>query len=63
MQAIKRFNQEGYITYYQSQEKVLIPAVYQEKKQELRGFWFSTVNNIDIPKMTSIAQYQEYLLG
>jgi uncharacterized lipoprotein YddW (UPF0748 family) len=63
MQPIKRFSYEGNVTYYQSQEEVLIPSVYQEKQQELRGIWFSTVNNIDIPKMESVEQYQTYLKG
>ncbi|MGD9886593.1 MAG: glycoside hydrolase family 10 protein [Bacilli bacterium] len=63
MQPIKRFSNEGNVTYYQSKEEVLIPSVYQEKEAELRGIWFSTVNNIDIPKMESIAQYQTYLNG
>jgi uncharacterized lipoprotein YddW (UPF0748 family) len=63
MQPIKRFSGEGNIKYYQSQEEVLIPKQYVEQKEELRGIWFSTVNNIDIPKMESLKAYQIYLQG
>lgn len=60
---IKRHNKEGYITHYGTNDPVLVPAEYQEKDPHLRGVWFSTVKNIDIPKMTNPEQYKEYLHG
>lgn len=49
--AIKRFCFEGNIKYYDSEKDVLIPDKYEEKGEELRAVWLSTVANIDIPKM------------
>lgn len=63
MKPIKRFTNEGNITYYKSEKEVLVPEVCPEKEEELRGVWFSTVNNIDINKMESVDQYKEYLLS
>lgn len=60
---IKRFSKEGYITYFNSDEPVLIPTNYVEKDSHLRGVWVSTVVNIDIPKMKDAEKYKEYLLG
>ena len=54
MKTIKRFCFEGNITYYGSDEEVLVPDEYVEKDRETRGVWFSTVNNIDIPKMDTV---------
>lgn len=51
---IKRFTLPGNIKYYGTNDDVLIPCEYQEKKKETRGVWFSTVANIDIPKMASV---------
>ncbi len=61
MKPINRFASEGNVTFYQSQEEVMIPDRYVQKKKELRGIWFSTVNNIDIPQMESVQSYQDYL--
>ena len=63
MKPIKKFNEEGYITYFRSEEKVMIPDKYMPKNEELRAVWFSTVANIDIPKFTDIDSYKEYLLN
>ena len=63
MKPIKRFEKEGNITYYRSNNEVLIPDYYQEKDVELRGVWFSTVANIDLPKIETVEKYQEFLLG
>lgn len=62
MKTIKRFSGEGNITYFQSNEEVLIKD-YQEKVLELRGIWFSTVGNIDLPKIEDIDGYKAYLRG
>ena len=59
---IKRVAFEGNVKYYGSEEEVLVPTDYCEH-DELRGVWFSTVGNIDIPKIESVEQYKEYLLG
>lgn len=66
--AIKRFCFEGNIKYYDSEKDVLIPDKYEEKGEELRAVWFSTVANIDIPKMpdTSLEsqnKLKEYLMN
>jgi len=58
---IKRFNKEGNVTYYRSEQEVLIPDEYHEKDEETRGVWFSTVNNIDLPQIESIATTKDYL--
>ena len=70
---IKIYGRDGNITYFGSDEEVLIPETYQEKEEELRGVWVSTVANIDIPKMKlsengevteeGIKEYKEYLLS
>ena len=59
---IKRNCFKGYVTYYGT-DKVVEVGKYKEKKEELRGVWFSTVGNIDIPKMESVESYKEYLDG
>ncbi len=66
--AIKRFCFEGNIKYYDSEKDVLIPDKYEEKGEELRAVWFSTVANIDIPKMADTSlesqnKLKEYLLN
>ena len=68
LKPIKRFTLPGNIKYYGTDEDVLIPCKYQEKKQETRGVWFSTVANIDIPKMKdtskeSINDLKKFLLS
>lgn len=65
---IKRFCFEGNIKYYDSEKDVLIPDKYEEKGEELRAVWFSTVANIDIPKMNESSlesqnKLKEYLLS
>lgn len=59
---IKRAAYDGNVKYFGTDNDVLVPIDYTEH-DELRGVWFSTVGNIDIPKMESIEQYKEYLLG
>lgn len=61
MKPIRRYKKEGNITYYRSAQEVLIPDEYVENDTELRGVWFSTVGNIDLPKMESVEMYQRYL--
>lgn len=63
MKKLAKFNKEGYVTYYESDECILIPDEYKEKSEELRGVWFSTVVNIDIAKMKDVESYKEYLLS
>lgn len=58
---VKRFNKEGYITYYNSDEAVLFPVEYVQKDPHLRGIWVSTVVNIDIPKTNSAEEYKNRL--
>lgn len=62
LKPIKRASYEGNVKYYGTDNDVLVPTEYIEH-DELRGVWFSTVANIDIPKMESIEEYKEYLLG
>lgn len=62
LKPIKRVSYEGNVKYYGTDNDVLVPTEYIER-DELRGVWFSTVANIDIPKMESIEEYKEYLLG
>ncbi|MCL2521798.1 MAG: family 10 glycosylhydrolase [Erysipelotrichales bacterium] len=63
MRTIKRFIGPGNITYYGSKKEILVPLEYQEKNKELRGVWFSTVANIDIPVTKSAEECKAYLLG
>lgn len=60
---LNRYKKEGYITYYETDEPVLIPTNYVEKDPHVRGVWFSTVANIDIPQMKDPERYKEYLRG
>ena len=70
---IKIFGREGNVKYFGTDEDVLIPEKYEEKEEELRGVWVSTVANIDIPKMKlnengavtleGIKEYKDYLLS
>ncbi len=62
MKPIKRFLSEGNITYFQSEKEVMV-GDYVEKDEELRGVWFSTVGNIDLPKIEDVDSYKAYLLG
>ena len=59
---IKRKMYDGFVTYYGS-DKIVEVGDYTEKKEELRGVWFSTVGNIDIPKIETIEGYKKYLDG
>ena len=66
MKAIKRHCFDGNIKIYGTDIDVLIPEKYEEKEQETRGVWVSTVANIDVPKMdevneNSVKKYQEHL--
>lgn len=45
---VKEFDRTSYVNYYGSKELVKIPEVYEQKKKESRGVWFSTVENIDL---------------
>lgn len=40
---------------------ISLPETYKEKDEQIRAIWFSTVNNIDIPQMTSVKQYKELI--
>lgn len=62
MKPIKRFIGEGNITYFQSDKEVMVND-YQERSEELRGIWFSTVGNIDLPQIEDVESYKAYLLG
>ena len=58
MKPIKRFKREGNITYFRSNREVMIPDRYVERDLEVRGVWFSTVANIDLPKIVSVESYK-----
>ena len=45
---VNQYNREGYVNFYGSKELVKVPNVYVNKKEESRGVWFSTVENIDL---------------
>jgi len=61
MKKIERFVRGGFVTYYGTNDYVLVPEDVQEKDRETRGVWFSTVNNIDIEKIKDVESYKEYL--
>ena len=68
MNSIKRFILPGNVKYFRSDEDVLIPEEYVEREKEVRGVWFSTVANIDVPKMKdtseeSTEELKKYLHG
>jgi uncharacterized lipoprotein YddW (UPF0748 family) len=63
MKKIEKFIRGGYVNYYGSDRLVEVPETIAEKDPETRAVWFSTVANIDIPKMTDVESYKEYLLG
>ena len=48
MNKIKCYTRDGYVKYYDSEEEVMILDEYDYKKDQLRGAWFSTVENIDL---------------
>ena len=48
MEKIKSFTRDQFITYYGSDEYVLVPKEYKFNKNDFRGVWVSTVENIDI---------------
>lgn len=70
---IKIFDRDGNVKYFGTDEDVLIPDTYEEKEEELRGVWVSTVANIDVPVMKlddngkvtkeEISKYKDYLLS
>lgn len=48
MEHIKSFTRDKFVTYYGTDEEVLINKNYKNNKNEFRGVWVSTVENIDI---------------
>ena len=54
MNKIKSFTRDRYITYYGSDEAVLINNTYDISKDKFRGVWVSTVENIDINPFESV---------
>lgn len=63
MKKVERIIRGGYVTYFDTDKYVMIPEVFEEKNQETRGVWFSTVANIDFSVMTDVESFQEYLKG
>ena len=61
MKKIECVEREGFITYYGTDKPVMINENVKEKKQETRGVWFSTVENIDIHPCDSIEEYKEQM--
>ena len=60
MRKIKRDSKVGFVTYFRSEEPVLIPEKIEEK-DALRGVWVSTVANIDLPKLKDVEDYKKHL--
>lgn len=48
MKRIKCYTRDGYVKYYDSEEEVMVSDEYDWEKNQLRGVWFSTVENIDL---------------
>jgi len=46
------------IYYYNSSDPVLTPSTYTEKDSEFRAVWVATVYNLNMPLLTSEAQYK-----
>ena len=63
MKKIEKFIRGGYVNYFGTDKLVEIPETITEIDPQTRAVWFSTVANIDIPKMTDVESYKEYLLG
>lgn len=61
MKTIKSFCRPGNIKYFDTDIEILVPSEYKEKDVETRAVWVSTVANIDIPRISSVEQYKEYL--
>lgn len=61
MKKLKKFQSEEYVTYYDSDEVVMLPGKYEKHLEDVRGVWVSNVANIDTPIMKEITEYQEYL--
>ena len=61
MKKVERFIRGGYVTYFDTNNYVLIPEEVKEKDIETRGVWFSTVANIDFDVMKDVDSFQEYL--
>lgn len=40
---------------------ISLPTTYTEKDKQVRAIWFSTVSNIDLPKMETIEKYKELI--
>lgn len=63
MKPLKRYIRDGLVTYFGSDEPVMLPDAYVEKTREVRGVWFTTVGNSDFPKVTSVRESQAFLDG
>ncbi len=63
LKPIKCFTREGNITFYGTDKEVLVPENLKVKKNDFRGVWFSTVENIDIPGFESKEEGMKYLDG
>lgn len=46
------------VRHYESTEKVMIPATYDEKTTEFRGVWVATVYSLNMPLHSSETQYK-----
>ncbi len=54
MNKIKSFTRDKFVTYYGTDNPVLINDEYNKKKNVFRGVWVSTVENIDINPFESV---------
>lgn len=61
MNKIKCYTRDGFVNYYKSDELVLVPDEYDISKDEFRGVWFSTVENIDFNPFESSEDGMAYI--
>lgn len=60
---LKKYLLDGYVNYYGTDRIVEIPDDYKEYDKELRGVWFSTVENIDLPFFESPEDGEKFVEG
>ncbi|HHU79890.1 MAG: glycoside hydrolase family 10 protein [Bacilli bacterium] len=58
---LKKYQSDEFVTYYDSDEVVTLPELYEKRPNDVRGVWVSNVANIDTPIMKEKTEYQEYL--
>ena len=48
---LKKYQSDEFVTYYDSDEVVTLPELYEKRPNDVRGVWVSNVANIDTPIM------------